>query len=146
MTPQTILLVEDSDEDFETMLRAFEEVGVPNPLIRCEDGEQALDYLLQRGTYPQFARVPRPKLIILDLNLPGVDGRELITEIKGANSVKNIPVIVFTTSTQETDIRWCYEVGANSFITKPVNFESLVKVMKVLGDYWCDVVELPNRK
>src|SRR5207244_6121178 len=98
------------------------------------------------GKYKDAAQAPRPGLILLDLNMPKKDGREALREIKTDPDLRKIPVVVLTTSRADTDIGRIYEIGANSFISKPVTFDSLVKVMKILGSYWFEVVELPGKK
>jgi CheY-like chemotaxis protein len=106
-----------------------------------ENGEELLDYLLQRGKYD--AQTPRPGLILLDLNMPVKDGREVLGEIKTNATLRRIPVVVLTTSRADTDIDRIYNLGANSFITKPVRYESLVEVMRAISQYWLKIVELP---
>jgi len=112
LSSQPILLVEDSPEDFEATQRAFRKSGLKNPLVRCEDGDQALDYLYRRGEYADPARSPRPGVVLLDLNLPGTDGRQVLSEIKGDERLRDIPVVVLTTSADERDITACYRAGA----------------------------------
>jgi CheY-like chemotaxis protein len=111
-----------------------------------ENGEDLLDYLLRRGKYLDLVDLPRPGLILLDLNMPRKDGREALREIKADPALRQIPVVILTTSRADTDIDRIYELGANSFITKPVRFEALVAVMKVLSQYWFQTVELPVQK
>jgi two-component system, response regulator len=138
---QPILLVEDSPEDFETTERAFRKSGLKNPIIRCSDGDEALDFLFRRGS---FADAPRPGVVLLDLNLPGTDGREVLTEIKADPQLKQIPVIVLTTSNDERDVSACYQAGASSYIQKPVDLEGFMKAIERLNDYWFEVVILPK--
>ncbi|HET9227230.1 MAG TPA: response regulator [Thermoanaerobaculia bacterium] len=138
---QPILLVEDSPEDFEATQRAFRRSGLKNPIVRCEDGEEALDYLYRRGRH---ADAVRPGVILLDLNLPGTDGRQVLAEIKQAESLKQIPVVVLTTSADERDIFACYSAGANSYIQKPVDIDGFVKAIERLNGYWFEVVILPR--
>ena len=109
-----------------------------------EDGEELLDYLFQRNNYSDPAKAPRPDLILLDLNMPKKDGREALKEIKSSPALKNIPVVVLTTSKAEEDIYQTYELGVNSFISKPVTFEGMVETMKTLSLYWFNVVSLPS--
>jgi CheY-like chemotaxis protein len=111
-----------------------------------ENGEDLLDYLWRRGKYEAPGEAPRPGLILLDLNMPRKDGREALREIKSDPELRRIPVVVLTTSKADTDIGAIYELGANSFISKPFQFEALVNVMKVLGQYWFKTVELPLPK
>ncbi|HSS75820.1 MAG TPA: response regulator [Thermoanaerobaculia bacterium] len=141
---QPILLVEDSPEDFETTERAFRRSGLKNPIFRCADGDEALDYLRHRGRYAEPEKAPRPGVILLDLNLPGTDGREVLAEIKHDPLLKQIPVIVLTTSKDERDVEACYRCGANSYVQKPVDLEGFMKAIERLNDYWFEVVILPK--
>jgi len=141
---QPILLVEDSPEDFEATVRAFRKSGLKNTLVRCEDGDQALDYLHRRGTYADPANSPRPGVILLDLNLPGTDGRQVLSEVKSSESLRDIPVVVLTTSADERDITACYRAGANSYIQKPVDIDGFMKAIERLNGYWFEVVILPK--
>jgi two-component system response regulator len=138
---QPILLVEDSPEDFETTQRAFRRSGLKNPILRCADGDEALDFLFHRGSH---ADAPRPGVILLDLNLPGTDGREVLSEIKGNAELKQIPVIVLTTSSDDRDVQACYQAGASSYIQKPVDVEGFMRAIERLNDYWFEVVILPK--
>jgi two-component system response regulator len=138
---QPILLVEDSPEDFETTERAFRRSGLKNPIIRCVDGDEALELLFRRG---RFADAPRPGVILLDLNLPGTDGREVLAEIKADPALKQIPVIVLTTSSDERDVQACYSAGASSYIQKPVDLDGFMQAIERLNDYWFEVVILPR--
>ena len=139
-----ILLVEDSPEDFEITVRAFRKTNIANPIFRCVDGEDALDYLYQRGAYAAPALAPRPAIILLDLNLPGTDGREVLAEIKQVDHLKDIPVVVLTTSADEVDIENCYRAGANSFVQKPVDLAGFITAIQRLKDYWFEIVLLPK--
>ena len=141
---QPILLVEDSPEDFETTERAFRRSGLKNPIFRCADGDEALEFLHRRGRYAEPNKAPRPGVILLDLNLPGTDGREVLSEIKNDPNLKQIPVIVLTTSKDERDIEVCYRCGANSYIQKPVDLDGFMKAIERLKDYWFEVVILPR--
>jgi CheY-like chemotaxis protein len=139
----TILLADDDADDRMMASDALEESRLANDLRCVEDGEELMDYLHRRGKYSDPDKAPRPGLILLDLNMPKKDGREALQEIKSESDLRTIPVIVLTTSKAEEDIYRTYDLGVNSFITKPVNFESLVSVMKTLGKYWFEIVELP---
>ena len=141
---QPILLVEDSPEDYEATVRAFQRSGLKNPIFRCEDGDEALDFLHHRGQYADVEQAPRPGVILLDLNLPGTDGREVLTEIKRDESLRHIPVIVLTTSNDDRDVEACYRAGANSYIQKPVDMEGFLRAIERLKGYWFEVVVLPR--
>lgn len=141
---QPILLVEDSPEDFEATQRALRKSGLKNPLYRCADGDEALDYLFRRGAYSDPDTSPCPGIILLDLNLPGTDGREVLSEIKRHDSLKKIPVVVLTTSSDERDIDACYRAGANSYVQKPVDMDGFLKAIERLHGYWLEVVILPK--
>ena len=138
-----ILVVEDDPEDRQLMKKALEVSHWANELHFVEDGEEALDYLYYRGKYSDPASAPRPGLLLLDLNLPKKNGLEVLQEIKADPTLRSLPVIVFTTSQATEDIQACYDVGANSYISKPNTFVGLVKAMQTLGQYWFGIVELP---
>jgi len=141
-----VILMADDDEDDRLLARdALAECDLSDQLHFVEDGEELLDYLFRRGKYQDMENAPRPGLILLDLNMPRKDGREALKEIKEDPELRKIPVVVLTTSNADTDISRIYELGANSFVTKPVTFEQLVNVMRILGQYWLGVVELPRR-
>ncbi len=145
MVPQhPILLVEDSPEDREATMRALRRAGIANPIPCCGTGDEALDYLFQRGKYADPSPAPRPGVILLDLNLPGTDGREVLAEVKKADHLKMIPVIILTTSTDDRDIQGCYRMGANSYVKKPVDLEGFMQAIQRLKDYWFEVVILPK--
>jgi len=144
MSDQPILLVEDSPEDYETTVRGLRRAGLSNPVFRCEDGEEALDFLYRRGAFAAPGTARRPGMILLDLNLPGTDGREVLATIKHDPALRTIPVIVLTTSRDERDIRTCYDAGANSYIHKPVQLDEFMHAMERLKTYWFEVVILPK--
>lgn len=140
------ILIADDDADDRMMIRdALEESRIANDIRFVEDGEELMDYLEHRGKFTDHAESPRPGIILLDLNMPRKDGREALKEIKSSRDLWSIPVIVLTTSKAEEDIYRTYDLGVNSFITKPVSFDALVEVMKALGKYWFEIVELPAR-
>jgi len=141
---QPILLVEDSPEDYEATVRALRHAGLANPLLHCEDGESALDLLYQRGAYAPPAEAPRPGVILLDLNLPGTDGRDVLADLKRDETLRWIPVIVLTTSADPRDINACYQAGANSYVHKPVDFDGLMQAIQRLKDFWFEVVIWPK--
>ncbi len=139
----TILMADDDDDDYLLTKKALAETKLANTLIRVEDGEELMEYLKQRGKY-ENVDVSRPGMILLDLNMPRKDGRETLKEIKSDPELRDIPVIIFTTSKAEEDIFRSYQLGGNSFITKPVTFDKLVKVISELGAYWFKLVKLPQ--
>ena len=141
--PILVLVADDDPEDRMLIEDAFEESRLPNVLEFVEDGEELLDYLYRRNGYSDPSASPRPGLILLDLNMPRKDGREALKEIKSDPDLRQIPIVVMTTSRAEEDILRTYDLGVNSFITKPVTFEGLVEVVKMLGRYWFQIVELP---
>jgi CheY-like chemotaxis protein len=135
----------DDDPDDRLMAReAFEESRLANSLFFVHDGVELMDYLQRRGDYEDPARSPRPGVILLDLNMPRKDGREALREIKADSDLRRIPIVILTTSKAEEDILRSYDLGANSFITKPVTFESLVNVVRTISSYWFEIVELPR--
>jgi CheY-like chemotaxis protein len=140
----TFLIVEDSDVDFEATMRALRKSGLANRILRREDGDAALDYLFQRDTESEAAASWPPGVILLDLNLPGTDGREVLRAVKSDERLKVIPVIVFTTSLDERDIEACYQAGANSYIQKPVGMNGFFEALQRLKDYWFEVVVMPR--
>ena len=140
-----VILMADDDPDDRLMAKeALEESRLANDLYFVEDGEELMDYLYQRGKFNDPTSAPFPGLILLDLNMPKKDGREALKEIKDDANLKRIPIVVLTTSKAEEDIYRTYDLGVNSFITKPVSFESLVEIMKTLTRYWFEIVELPG--
>src|SRR5436853_468875 len=139
----TILLADDDPDDRQLTHEALAECRLANDVHFVEDGEQLLDYLYRRGAYTNLAQEPLPGLILLDLNMPRKDGREALKEIKVHPELRRIPIVVLTTSKAEEDILRTYDLGVNSYITKPVTFDSLVDTIKVLGRYWFEIVELP---
>ena len=142
--PITILLCDDDAEDRDLPRQALEAAHVSNAIETCDDGEQLLDYLYQRGPYAgETGAAPRPGLILLDLNMPNLDGREALKVIKADPTLRDIPIVVLTTSRADKDIIASYNLGVNSFISKPVTFTGLVEAMNVLGRYWLEIVELP---
>ena len=139
-----ILLVEDDPGDRRLTTRALARGKLRNEIHIAEDGEEALDYLFRRGPYSDPATSPRPDLVLLDLNLPKIHGREVLAEIRACPELRHLLVVVLTTSEQEEDILRSYDLGVNSYITKPVTFDRFVEVVQVLQDYWFQVVLLPG--
>ncbi len=141
--PITILMADDDPDDRQLTREAFEENHLAKDLRFVEDGEELMDYLHQRGKYAAEGAAPTPGLILLDLNMPRKDGREALREIKSDPRLRNIRVVVMTNSKAEEDILRSYDLSAASYITKPVTFERLVYVVRTLGNYWLEIVELP---
>ena len=146
-TKSSVILMADDDADDRLLAKdALNECKITNALHFVENGEELLDYLRQEGKYASLANTPRPGLILLDLNMPRKDGREALQEIKADPMLRSIPVVVLTTSKADTDISRIYDLGANSFITKPVSFDALIKVMSDLVHDWFELVELPPQR
>jgi CheY-like chemotaxis protein len=139
----TIVLADDDPDDRQLTEDAFSENRLANQLHCVEDGEELMDYLHRRGKFESLRQERLPGLILLDLNMPRKDGREALKEIKADPGLRRIPIVVLTTSKAEEDIIRSYDLGVNSYVTKPVTFKSLVELIKVLGLYWFEVVELP---
>lgn len=139
----TILMADDDEDDRILAQDAMKESRVLNELHFVEDGVELLDYLNGVGKYSDRDQYPLPGLILLDLNMPKKDGREALGEIKNSPNLRRIPVVILTTSKAEEDMLRGYDLGAASYITKPVTFDSLVELMKALGKYWVEFVETP---
>jgi CheY-like chemotaxis protein len=140
-----ILMADDDDDDFLLTQKALKQSKLLNTLRRVKDGEELLEYLRHEDPYTDEIEYPRPGVILLDLNMPKMDGREALKEIKSDATLRDIPVVVFTTSKAEEDIYKSYQLGVNSFITKPVTFDGLIQVIQTLGKYWFEIVELPGQ-
>jgi len=140
---RTILMADDDAEDCQLVRDALGEAGQSHDLRFVRDGEELFDYLRHRGEYANGRSAPRPDLILLDFKMPRKDGREALKEIKADAQLRRIPVVVLTTSTAEDDIAFSYDMGVNSFITKPATFRQWVKIIRTLSKYWFEVVELP---
>ena len=141
--PITILMADDDPDDRELTREAFGESHLANDLRFVEDGEELLDYLHRRGKYADPASSPRPGILLLDLNMPRMDGREALRQLKADPRFRAIRVVIMTTSKAEEDVVRSYDLSAASYITKPVTFDRLVDVVKALGRYWLEIVELP---
>ncbi len=142
--PLVLLMAEDDPDDRLLASEAFEQSRVLNQLYCVENGEELIEYLERRGKWAPPAEAPRPGLILLDLNMPKMDGREALSWLKHSPDFKRIPVVVLTTSRQEADLVASYDLGAASYISKPVTFERLVELARSLGTYWVEFVELPR--
>ncbi len=140
--PVEILLVEDNEGDVGLIEEVFEEAKIRNNLHVAEDGEEAMLYLHGEG---KFSDSPRPDIILLDLNLPKKDGREVLKEIKEDDNLRNIPVVILTTSNAEKDILRAYDLHANAYINKPLNFDQFIKVVESIGNFWLEIVKLPTK-
>lgn len=140
-----ILMADDDPEDTQMAREALDSARLANELHIVGDGEELLDYLNRRGNYQDPASSPQPGLILLDLNMPKMDGREALSKIKANEELRRIPVVVLTTSSAEEDIYRSYDLGVSGYITKPVSFAGLVDVMSQMGSYWFELVQLPDQ-
>ena len=141
-----ILLAEDDPDDRMLTIRALQHNRLANDVKWVEDGEELMDYLYRRGPYESPASAPQPGLILLDLNMPRMDGREALQAIKADPELRRIPVVVLTTSHAERDVVQSYDLGVNAFVTKPVTFVELADALKVLGNFWFQIVKLPPQQ
>lgn len=139
----SILVVEDSDEDFFTLNRILKKLAVSYTITRCVRGEETLDFLYRRGKYAHLADISLPSLVLLDLNLIGLDGRIVLERIKQDQVLKRLPVVVLTTSSNPKDVAFCYECGANSYVLKPVHLDHFTRTIQWLVGYWFEAVVLP---
>ena len=137
MHPHPILIVEDSDEDFEAIGWAMRRLERTDLLERCQDGDQAIERLQDRTR-------PWPQLVLLDLNLPGTDGREVLALIRRDPYLRPLPVVVLSTSASDEDVNACYELGVNAYLIKPVNFEQFTEQLRVTLDFWLGLARLPD--
>lgn len=144
--PLNILLAEDNEADFKITLRAFQNSMLKNNVLRVTDGQECLDYLRRQGVYADPAQYPFPDLILLDINMPRVDGYGVLEVVKSAPEFKTIPVVMLSASKSEEDVRRSYEMGANSFIQKPVEYDHFVQVVAGVTYYWQVLNRLPGRK
>jgi two-component system response regulator len=141
---QSILLVEDNQDDYEAICRAFKKANLRNPIVWCKSGRDALDFLKREGNHEDAGIASRPGLVLLDLNMPGIDGRKTLDLIKQDTALKQIPVIILTTSADERDVEACYRAGANTYVQKPVSFEGLIEAIRRLKAYWFEIALLPK--
>lgn len=139
-----ILMADDDPADVRLTQKALEECRLKNEFRHVSDGQELLDYLRRRGAYTDPASSPRPGLILLDLNMPGMDGRTALTALKADPDLRRIPVVIMSTSKADEDVARSYDLGANSFISKPVTFDGLVEVVRTLDTYWFQLVALPR--
>jgi CheY-like chemotaxis protein len=141
-----LLLIEDSDEDFEAFRRMMRKSSLETQIYRCTNGDEALDFLNYQGDYLDMTKAPRPGIILLDLNLPGTDGREVLQKIKQDDKLKIIPVVIFTTSSNPKDIEICYHYGISGYVLKPIDINKLSRSVQIIIDYWLETVILPDIK
>lgn len=139
-----ILLIEDNPDDFEATQRSFKKANFLNPIHWSATAQDGLDYLKGEGRYRGEASIQRPGLILLDLNMAGMDGRAALKLIKSEESLRSIPVVILTTSADERDIEYCYDIGASTYIQKPVDFNRLVDAAARMRDYWFGIALLPS--
>ena len=142
--PGVVLLVEDDAGDQELTRRALREDAIATDLFIVSDGEEAMDYLLRCNGYSDPTTSPRPELIMLDFNMPKLDGKQVLTRVRAHAGLRRIPVVVLTTSNHEEDIHFAYDIGCSSFITKPVDLDGFVATIRKLNSYWFDLVTLPD--
>ena len=140
----TILLVEDNVDDHDAAIRSFKAAHLDNPVDWCNTGQDALDYLKHQGTYAHKPTKAPPALVLLDLNMPGIDGRTVLMLVKQDPTLRKIPVVVLTTSSDERDVKQCYDLGASTYIQKPVDFDGLIGAAGRIKDYWFGVALLPG--
>jgi CheY-like chemotaxis protein len=143
--PFDILLVEDNPADVEITIEAFRRSHKGNRVFVCRDGEEALDFLFRRSQFARAGAAPRPDLILLDLNLPKKNGAEVLEQVKINLNMKDIPVVILTTSDRDEDVSRCYKVGANSYLTKPVQFDDCLKLVEQIQQYWLQVSKPPPK-
>ncbi len=142
--PISILVIEDSDEDYEAFMRVVKTLAVPFSIYRCHDGDTALEFMFQEESYADPELAPRPNLILLDLNLPGTDGREVLATLRTKQEFNLIPVVVFTTSFNQKDVKFCYDQGVNGYLLKPMGISGLTDTLDTLFRYWFDFSILPE--
>lgn len=144
MSSPVILLVDDDDDDRLLMQRAIEESGAAIELFTVADGVELFDYLHRRNAFQHPALAPRPSIVLLDLNMPRMDGRQVLRSLKNIDSLRGVPILVLTTSSAQEDVRECYELGCASYIRKPSSFDEMVDIMRTLSHYWLTIVEIPK--
>ena len=133
---EPLLVAEDSDEDFAALQRLMKTMDVQNPIYRCVDGDDVLNFLYREGEYEESVSTPTPSVILLDLNLPGTDGREILEQLKQDGHFQTIPIVIFTTSSNPRDIEFCYQKGANGYLVKPIGLRELKQTVQAFVDYW----------
>ncbi|HSW11894.1 MAG TPA: response regulator [Solimonas sp.] len=143
---QVILIVDDNFSDYEAAVRSLRKACIANPIMHCADGDDALDYLHRRGKFSDPASSPRPGVILLDLNLPGTDGKDILADIKHDPDLQMIPVVILTTSTDERDVQACYRMGANSYMKKRIDLQEFMAAIQRMSDFWLEIAILPREK
>ncbi|WP_224249274.1 response regulator [Hyalangium gracile] len=138
-----ILIVEDSDEDFDMLRLALQAAGVTHPLVRCADGEETLEFLRQRGRSQAAEPAPRPGVVLLDLNLAGMDGRQVLEHIRADAALRALPVIVLSTSDNPRDVQACYQLGVSAYLLKPLDLERFERMVRLFKEFWLEFVVLP---
>lgn len=141
---QPILVVDDNEDDYEALVRAFKKVGLSNPIFLCTTGQMAMDFLNHEGPFKEAGKADKPVLILLDLNMPGMDGLQVLQHVRENAALRRIPIVIWTTSANEKDIEACYQAGANAYMQKPVSFDALSESVKRLKEYWFGTVLLPT--
>ncbi len=144
---QPVLIIEDNDDDFEATIRALKSASgfsMKNAIVRFDNGTSALEYLHRNGQYSDATLSPRPGIILLDLNMPGISGHDVLMDIKSNELLRDIPVVILTTSDNEKDVDECYKAGANTYIKKPVNIDNFFAAIKKLSEYWFELAILPK--
>jgi CheY-like chemotaxis protein len=141
----TLLIIEDSDEDFEALCRMIKNAPTQCQVYRCHDGDEALEFLFHTGQYANPETAPLPSLILLDLNLPGLDGRDVLSQVKQDQTLKSIPIVVLSTSNNPKDTRICYQTGVNGYLIKPINAIKFKHNMQIFMEYWFNVITLPDQ-
>ncbi|HCX24095.1 MAG: two-component system response regulator [Flammeovirgaceae bacterium] len=138
-----IILVEDSSDDAELMMRALKSLNLKNPIVWLKDGEEAIDYIFGEGQYAENPRSEKARLILLDLKLPKVSGLDVLRRLKTEETTLNIPVVILTSSRENSDLKECYDIGANSYVVKPIDYKEFIKATEKVGLYWLLVNEIP---
>ncbi|MFP4380518.1 MAG: response regulator [Candidatus Sumerlaeia bacterium] len=142
---KVILLAEDNPADQHLTRRALEDVNCPHELVVVRDGEDALEYLTRSGKYADSSQCPYPDLVLLDINMPKINGKEVLKNMRADNRTRHIPVLVLTTSNQENDVQEAYRLGANAYITKPDRYDGFIEIAKAIKSFWLRMVSLPPR-
>ncbi|BAY08648.1 response regulator [Calothrix sp. NIES-2098] len=143
---EPLLVVEDSNEDFRMLQRLMRRMAVQNPIYRCTNGDEVLDLLYKNSSNENSSAALRPSVILLDLNLPGIDGRDILERLKQDTTFKEIPIVVFTTSSNPRDIELCYQKGANGYLVKPMDAQGLQKTIQAFVDYWLETNTPPVQR